>query len=111
MAILEIPTFTDPSNYTEEVELDEAVFVLSFNFNSRDDRWYLDVLDQNDNQLRSSIRLVSGFPLFARWQIRGRPDGELTMIDPSGQDIEAGIDNIGIEVFLTYIEGVTVLSL
>ena len=104
MSVFEVPTFTDPSNYRQQIELDGVVFELSFNFNSRDNRWYLDILDVAGVQLRSSMRLVTSMALMLRWKELTRPAGELGMIDPSSQDLEATLDDIGVAVFLTYVD-------
>lgn len=104
MAILTIPTRTDLALYRFTIELDEAVYELSFFYNNRDAHWYFDLSDEAGNLLRASLKAVTNFPLLRLDRSNDRPPGEIFAIDPTGQGIEAGLQDLGGSVTLTYVE-------
>jgi hypothetical protein len=104
MAILEIPTRTDISVYSEAVELDNVIYTLRFTFNVRSNHWYLDVYDIDGLPLREGVKLVSNFPLTTTWIQQGRPDGEFVAANPSSDD-DPDRDTLGASSVLVYNEG------
>lgn len=104
MAIVEIPTSTELANYRFTIELDETVFELVFSFNQRDNHWYFDVRDVEGNTLRAGIKVVTGFPLLRLDKSIDRPRGEILAVDPTAEDLEAGLTDLGDTVRLTYVE-------
>lgn len=86
MAIVIVPTDDTLSYYQEEIDLDAVTFRLVFKYNSRDQAWYMDVLDASGNMLRAGIRLVDSWPLLRTWTTTGRPGGELYCL-PSGASV------------------------
>jgi hypothetical protein len=107
MAILTIPTSTTLANYRFSIELDEVVFELVFSFNPRDDHWYFDLYDETGTLLRAGLKAVTGTPLLRLIKSIDRPDGEILAVDPTGDDLEAGLTDLGDAVTLTYVEEVS----
>lgn len=99
-----IPTNKDFPFYELQTTLDGVAYRLRFKFNSRDEAWYLDILDTDDNVLRSSLRIVSDFPLLRTWQSENRPSGELLAFDTTNETDVAGLEQlvIGGDVVLVY---------
>lgn len=104
MATLTVPTRTDLGAYTFQVELDGAVYRFSFQFNDREGFWYLSIADESGIPIRSGIKVVVNWPLFARAVEEAAPPGSLFAIDTTDQDLEPGLADLGEAVLLTYIE-------
>src|SRR6266404_1150818 len=103
MASQVLPTLTDGTQfYTQRVVLDGVAFVLQFSWNARDSSWYVLILDSSANPLLSR-RLAVGSPLLGRFKIQGLPAGEIMAMDTSGQDLDAGLTDLGGRVQLLYI--------
>lgn len=104
MAVLEIPTDTTLAHYSEQVELDGASFTLRFLFNDREGFWYFDLFDLLGARVRSGIKVTTGTPLLRLVANAIRPPGEIVAIDTTGEDVEAGLGDLGDTVTLTYTE-------
>jgi hypothetical protein len=96
-----IPTRTDLGRYRFSIELSETVFNLRLVFNRRDEHWYLDVREGDDDAVRLSIRITPNWPLLRQVAQLSRPDGEIFAIDPQG-NLEPGLEDLGEQVKLTY---------
>ena len=104
MAILTIPTSTVLASYRFTIELDGAVYGIHLAFNTRDERWYYDLFDEEGNLLRASLKLATGWPSMRLDKSNDRPPGDIFPIDPTNQDNEAGLSDLGDTVTLTYVE-------
>ena len=102
--VLQIPTLFDGTvEYTQITELDGTPFKLIFSYNTRDSFWYLSIRLISDVQIVGceGIRLAAGsFPI---WRVydQNRPIGELYVLSEDG--IEAGLTDLGANVFLMYV--------
>jgi hypothetical protein len=108
MATLEVPTSTTLANYSEQVSLDGATFTLSFIFNAREGFWYLDIFDLLGNRVRSGIKVVINTPLLRLVAAIEAPPGELLAVETTGDDLEAGLTDLGDSATLIYIEAESV---
>lgn len=108
MATLILPTRTDLAIYRERVDLEGDTFTLDFQYNSREGAWYFDLLDADATPIRSGIRVVVGVPLLRLIHGAGKPAGEMMATDQSGEDQEAGAEDLGDRVLLTYLEATDV---
>lgn len=108
MSVYQIPTRTDGVPwYDLSIQLDGANYFLEFVWNPREQQWYLTVSDANEVVLLSERRVGVGLPMLARFRVAGLPPGELVAIDTSGQNVEAGLTELGARVHLLYIENVS----
>lgn len=103
MAVFSIPTSVTEQFYAIEIELDGVIFKLQFKFNNRDSAWYLDILDIDENHLRSGIRVVNDWALLRLWKQVSRPAGEIIPVADEQQSGPAGVDELGASVILTYV--------
>jgi hypothetical protein len=95
MAIVQIPTWPDPY-YLQKVRLDGRDFVLHFAFNQREDRWSLDIHDDEDEPIVQGLKLLANWPLLRhyRWN-ESLPPGELIVMDLTGDGAPPGLDELG----------------
>jgi hypothetical protein len=75
---LAFPLFADIPRYTLDVTLDGTVFHLLFDWNGREDRWYLSVYESDGKTpVLLSRKIVPYLPVFLRCKNANRPKGEL----------------------------------
>jgi hypothetical protein len=107
MATVLIPTALDASYWTQKTRLDGRDYVLRFSYNEREDRYTLDLHDEQDEPLVQAIRLLTGWPLlrYHHWDERV-PPGELMAISLQGDQTPARFGELGEgrRVELTYFE-------
>ena len=104
MTIEKVRTLFDgTAHYRQSTPLDGQVFVLHFDFNSRDSNWYLSVHDSDDQPIRGLVgrKVVVNFALQLRAYTDARPLGQLiTVSDTQG---DPGLLDLGNGVILTYV--------
>lgn len=105
MGVRLIPTRTDGTrDYQLATELDGTTYTLRLRWNEREGAWFMDVGDDAGNPIRTSIKVVVGWPLTARFADSALPPGQLYAIDTSGADAEPGLQELGARVVLAYQE-------
>ncbi len=103
MAIEKVRTlFRGVGHYRQSTPLDGQVFVLHFDFNTRDQNWYLSVHDDDDQPIRGcgGRKLVVNYGVFLRAFTDNRPLGELIVVSSTQGD--PGLFDLGRGVILTY---------
>ena len=104
MAIEKVRTLSNGSaHYRQSTPLDGEVFVLHFDFNAREDNWYLSVHDNEDNPILGAIgrKLVTNYTMLLRSYVTARPLGELMVTSDTQGD--PGLLDLGNGVVLTYV--------
>lgn len=105
MSTFRLPTRQDRANYQLEVALDNLTFRLAFKFNSRDEAWYMTVLDANGVRLRAGIKLVSEWSHLRLWQdFAVRPAGAIVTLNLNilSKLSKAALDQLGTDVLFLY---------
>ena len=100
MSTLTIPTRNDVFFYRQFVTLDNEEFILIFDYNRREDSWYLSI---EDNVL-NGIRLSGNNDILKQFHHLEVPPGELKIVDQDGLNREPDSDTFGDRVILTYEE-------
>ena len=103
-----VPTRTDIATYEFSIELELLVYRFRMQFNGRDQSWFFDLLDEEGNPFRQGKKVVTNFPLLRLLSAEGRPPGELYAIDTTGENIRAGLEDLGSQVILVYFPEVEV---
>lgn len=104
MAIQRIFTRNDIPDYSQRVELDGTIFILSFRYSLRPDRWFLDVQDEQANNLIMGIPLQTGVGLISRFRIPGQPTNEFLIFNREGDNRNPGRSDLGDSHQLLYNE-------
>lgn len=112
MALVSIDTQIDVGLYRLRVILDETAYLFDFKFNSRDQFWYFDLLQDNETRIMSGKKIVTNTPLFRLVTDLARPQGSLMALDATGQIDTPRRDNvaIGSDIELTYEEAATLAA-
>lgn len=104
MAILTIPTSTTLGAYTQQVSLDDILYNFTFQFNDREGYWYFSIADETGNALRSGIKITANWPMLRLLIGENALPGLIMAIDPTDQDQDPGLADLGDKVFLVYVE-------
>lgn len=101
--IVDLPITQDGSWFQFSIELDQVSYGFEFRWNEREGCWYLTLRDGEGNALVSSRKVVIG-PLFRNF--RGTAGvmqtGDVYVVDTSGTGLDAGLEDLGRRVVLTY---------
>lgn len=104
MAYLECPTRNDLPAFSYTIPLDGTTFTLSYTFNDRMNKWFLELGDQFGVTIVSAVPIVSSWPLFDRFKGLAIPKGTLFAFDSSGQDLDPARFDLGARVRIFYKE-------
>lgn len=102
--MLTIPCRPDQTDYAFQVALDGATFTLRFRWNTRELAWYMDVGDETDAPIYTSVKIVVNFPLGFRSRDPRRPLGFFLAGDTTKKGRDPGIADLGDRVQLYYFE-------
>ncbi len=111
--VITLPTRTDLNWYTFGITLDGIQYTFEFYWNGRANSgltavgtsgsWFFSLYDVSGNLLIAGIRVVLDLPLLFRYTaVEGLPAGVLCAQDTSGQELEAGQNDLGSRVHLNY---------
>jgi hypothetical protein len=113
MAIQVIPTSSDSAFYDQRTRLDGRDYTLRFAWNEREARWYLTLLDESEEPIIRSIKVLANWPLLKSHRHDPRtPAGELVACDLTGLDTPPAFDELGIGLRceLTYFDAEEIAS-
>lgn len=105
MSVYVIPVSSTTDAFTQQVELDEVAYDLTFRWNARDAHWFLSI-SLNGTEIVSGIKLVISTDLlqYAR-RIDDLPTGKLMIVDLDNQDRDPDSVLFGDRVVLMYDDG------
>jgi hypothetical protein len=99
----------DPNDPTDQLyvydyttTLDEVTYRLRLTWKTRQEGWYLDLYDADENALLLGKRLAGDTPLLQRYQISGLPPWEIMVVDTEGGGIEPTFESLGKRHLLYY---------
>ena len=99
-----VPTFQDVSSrYIIETELNNEVFRLLFDWNARAECWYMDIRNQDDENILTNIKLVPDYVLIRQYSNDDLPKGDFYVADQEDSDEKIiTFDNFGIRFNLLF---------
>jgi len=104
MAIKQLPVSSDSANYQFKTDLDGTTYIFKFRFNTRSDKWMMDISTED------GIKLLSGIPLLVEARLINRfvdvrlPQGTLFLINTKDEYVECGRYDLGNDCLLLYSE-------
>lgn len=102
MSTLTIPVVNDKFHYSQQVELDDELYTLTFTYNGRMDCWHMSVGEEQD--VIQGVRLAGGIDILKQFHHLSVPPGELWCIDLDNLNREPTKTLYGDRVVLRYIE-------
>lgn len=104
MSAVLIPITVEGPYFAFSVELEGITYQLVFRWNDRPQQWVIDVLDGGGTALVQGVRGVIDVPLLLRFGPRADlPPGWLFLVDTTGQQLDATLDDLGSRVQLFYL--------
>lgn len=102
--MLKIPT-PDKSFSTIEVPLSGDSYLLTYRYNSRTNRWKMDISSTDGTEIKNNISLIEGFPLINHLTIPEFDDVIFVVARRNATDDLCSRDNLGVskDYTLTYI--------
>ncbi|MFX0205158.1 MAG: phage baseplate plug protein [Candidatus Hodarchaeota archaeon] len=101
-----VPTYQDKtSRYVMQVSLSGDVFRLYFDWNSREQAWFMDIRDKDDNNILTNLKMVINYRILYQYQhLDGLPAGDFVVLDREANPVTGGItyDNFGIRYPLVF---------
>jgi hypothetical protein len=113
MSVENVQTLSNGNaHYRQVTPLDGRQYVLHFDFNTRDQNWYLSIHDENDNPISGCVgrKLVQNYPVVMRSTSPDRPAGALLTVSDSS-DEDPGLLDLGDGTILSYIPAADVATL
>lgn len=103
MATVDIPLAIEEAFSRQVVPLDGVNYILDLRWSARANGWFLDLLDDAEDPIRTGIRLVANWNLLRLITDERVPRGFL-MAFASGGDADPTFETLGTEVSLLYLE-------
>lgn len=111
MATVAIPTKTDGTQrYTLRTSLGGNAYGFEFFWNPRDSSWSFILSDSNGGEIVER-KVTLGSLMLLKFADPRLPAGELCAIDTSGQDLDAGLTDLGGRVLLVFTDAADILAL
>lgn len=85
MVFLIVPARNDLPSYRFKINLSGAIFTLRLRYNSRMDRWILDIADPTNNDILNGLPILVERDLAGRFVISGLPLGTFFATDDTGE--------------------------
>lgn len=92
-----------PQNQKEyfEISIEDQQFTVSYDYNSRDDIWYLTLTKDGINVL-NHVRMTMGYNFGYNYLNFPLTKGNLFLYSPSNEEVAATKDTFGKSVYLVY---------
>lgn len=108
MSFILIDTDNTSKHYTQTTQLDGVEYLLEFIWSDRESCWYLNISDQDGNQLACLVRLIVSWSLLRRFSDARLPPGALFCLDLSNTNVDIqAMSDLGTRVSLIYAEAGT----
>ena len=101
---IEIPFLPDANAFEQRMRLDGEDYTLTFRWNPRAERWFMDLGDPDGSPIVNGLALVIGsITRHLRARV-GMPPGLFICLDTSDSGVDPGFDELGSRVKLVYLE-------
>lgn len=104
MTTLVLPVRSDFKQYSMKLELELVVYTFTFGYNTRRQRWYMDIADQAGNEILNGVPVLINIPLCDQYIDLRLPPGRFIAIDKTGNNKIPGEDDLGKDVKIYYEE-------
>ena len=98
-----VPVFPGEPLYQERVRLEDRDYIFRFDWNNREQRFYMGIKSQDETSLIAGVKVVSNWGLLTRHHFNpDLPQGELIPIDIEGGGAPPTFRDFGTRVRLFY---------
>ena len=107
MSILTIPITPELLNYRFRIDLDGTTYTLAIRYNTRENRWFLDVATAAGVLILSGIKVLLNVNLIERFAQSELPPGNLFILNSDeDSEVEPGLLDFGVNTLLLYEEAI-----
>ena len=104
MARLTMPVNSDNSHYDFFIDLEDITYNFEFKYNTRMDRWIMNISDSDLNPIIQGMALVLGLEYLSLYTTDRKPPGQLILFNFENEFVECGRNDLGNSCKLIYIE-------
>lgn len=109
MAIFQLPLAQDVPWFDFVITLSNVRYGMEARYNTRSERWHLDINDALQNPLVTGVPMLTGRSLCGQYTGSGLPPGDLVVIDTTNKGQPATLRSFLSTHVLLYIEPGTAL--
>lgn len=102
MTFFTLPLRSDAAAFSFRTTLAAEEFVFAFRYNQRESTWYMSLYDADVEPIVLGVKVVVGIPLFRGCVDERKPKGTLVAIDSTKQDLDPGLEDLGVRVALVF---------
>lgn len=102
--ILQIPVRNDLPAYEFRISLDGSVYIMSFRYNNRMDRWIMDLMTGEGEPIMMGIVILVNTSLLGKSRAEGLPPSLLFAINLVNENENPSRKDLGENVLLLYQE-------
>jgi len=93
------------------MDLDQVTYQLTFQYNFRENFWYMDLADVNGNTIRTGFKLTVGYYLLNQYRGNAVPPGNFIVLNLANDaTIPLNFDTFGQQYQLVYITEAEIAS-
>lgn len=100
--LLTIPARNDLPFYSFRCTLTGVIYTLQMKYNTRMQRWIMDINDSNGNQIFSGAPILIDLDIFGQYTTLAIPVGVIFAVDDTGQDAQPERFSFGLTNTLWY---------
>ena len=104
MATLQLPVRSDIPAYQFSIDLESVNYNFNFRYNTRLNRWFMNILDTEENVLLSGVKVLINFDLTYKYRYKDIPPGSFFCIDETGANQNPEREDLGNTHKLLYVE-------
>jgi hypothetical protein len=98
-----VPVFPGEPLYQERVRLEDRDYIFRFDWNHREQRFYMGIKSQDEESLIAGVKIVANWPLLNRSKFDpDLPPGELIAMDLESGGVSPTFRDFGTRVRLFY---------
>ena len=79
-----IVPFSDTASFSQQIVLDDEIFNMTINYNSKFKYWTMDLFDANNSEIFTNAKLTTGVSIGKRLGKINQPKGDFVVIFDSG---------------------------
>lgn len=102
--ILNLPVRSNVGSLNFTVDLEGTVYSMEFNYNSRDQRFYMNIRSEELVDVLTGVPVVLGTLLTDRFKLETLPPGSIFGFNSSDEFVEATLLSFGANYLLQYAE-------
>ena len=107
MSFIGIPANKNSAWYKFKISLSDVIYTLRFRYNTRMQRWMLDVADAADNDVLNGLPVLIKRNLLGQFVIEGLPIGTMFISDDTNKDEQPSRNSFGLDKTFFYEDPLT----